>query len=269
MSIHSTAIIHPEAQIADNVEIGPYVCIEGRAVIGSGSRIQSHAILAGDVQLGINNLVGYGAVIGAPPQALSFRPEINSAVIIGDNNTIREYCTIHRGMTEGSATRVGNHNFLMTGAHLGHDVLLGNQIIVANNVLFGGHVEVRDRAFIGGGAVFHQFVRVGELVVAQGNSAFSKDVPPYVIAAEHNFVFGLNVIGLRRAGMDVKTRAEIKEAFKLLYKSGLNTTQALTEARKREWGAEGLNFFDFAATAKKRGLCDLREKSVLPGNHEE
>ncbi|MEI8341677.1 MAG: acyl-ACP--UDP-N-acetylglucosamine O-acyltransferase [Verrucomicrobiota bacterium] len=257
MSIHPTAIIHPEAQIAADVQIGAYVCIEAPVIIGSGCTIQAHAILTGGVRMGNNNLIGYGAVIGGAPQALSFSPGIRSEVVIGDGNTIREYATIHRSMKEGGITRIGDHNFLMAGTHLGHDCLIGNQVIIANNVLLGGHVEIRDRAFIGGGAVFHQFVRVGELVVAQGNSAFSKDIPPYLIAAEHNHVFGLNVVGLRRAGLSVETRQEIKEAFKLLFKSGLNTRQALAESQNRQWSDPARSFFDFVESAKKRGICFL------------
>ena len=257
MSIHPTAVIHPDAQIADNVRIGAYACIEGPVVIGPGSTIHAHAILTGVVRLGKNNVIGYGAVIGSDPQALSFNPEIKSEVVIGDGNTIREYSTIHRSMNEGGVTRIGDNNFLMTGSHVGHDCQIGNQVILANNVLLGGHVEIRDRAFIGGGAVFHQYVRVGELVVAQGNSAFSKDIPPYLIAAEHNYVFGLNVVGLRRAGFSAQTRQEIKESFKLLYKSDLNTRQALDESKKRPWGDEARIFFDFVESAKKRGICFL------------
>jgi len=257
MSIHPTAIIHPDAEIADGVEVGPYVCIEGSALIGTGCTLQAHSILTGDVQLGENNLIGYGAVIGAAPQALSFHPGIKSSVIIGNGNTIRESCTIHRGMKEGGVTRVGDHNFLMAGSHLGHDVQLGHHVILANNVLLGGHVEIGDRAFIGGGAVFHQFVRVGELVVAQGNSAFSKDIPPYLIGAERNEAFGLNAVGLRRAGFTQETRNEIKEAFKLLYKSGLNTRQAVIESKKRVWSEAVQLFFRFVETATKRGIVSL------------
>ena len=267
MKIHPTAIIHPDAEIAGDVEIGPHVCIESRVFIGAGCVLQAHSILTGTVRMGEGNLIGYGAVIGAPPQALSFRPETDSEVVIGNANIIREYSTIHRGMNEGSATRLGDHNFLMAGSHLGHDSLVGNHVIMANNVLLGGHVEIRDRAFLGGGAVFHQFVRVGEMVVAQGNSAFSKDIPPFLIAAERNYVFGLNAVGLRRAGLPPAERQEIKEAFKLLYKSGLNTTQAVEKARERNWGEKSRGFFEFVAKAKKRGICDLMHNA--PPNHGE
>ena len=261
MKIHPTAIIHPDAQISDDVKIGAFVCIEDAAQIGAGCEIQAHAVLSGDVRIGKNNRIGYGAVIGAWPQDLSFDPKRKSSVVIGDNNTIRELCTIHRATGEGNATRVGNNNFLMAGAHLAHEVQLGDHIIIANNALLGGHVRVEDRVFIGGGCVFHQFVRVGRLAICQGLSAFSKDIPPFTLAAERNTVAGLNVVGLRRAGFSATQRTEIKDAFKLLYKSGLNTAQALKNAAQREWDENARAFFDFVAAAKKRGICDLLETS--------
>jgi UDP-N-acetylglucosamine acyltransferase len=259
MAVHPTAILHPDAQIADDVEIGPFVCIEGSAIIGAGCVIQAHAVLSGNVSLGKNNHIGYGAIIGAWPQDLSFKPERNSGVVIGDNNTIRELCTIHRATGEGNATRVGNDCFLMAGAHLAHEVRLGNNVIIANNALLGGHVQIEDRVFIGGGCVFHQFVRVGKLAICQGLSAFSKDIPPFTLAAERNTVAGLNVVGMRRAGFKTEQRQEVKDAFKLLYKSGLNTAQALEKSRECEWSEPGRAFFDFVAQAKKRGICDLLE----------
>lgn len=268
MKIHSTAIINPKAKIASDVEIGPYVCIEGPAVIGKGCVIQAHAVLAGTVKLGKNNTIGYGAIIGAPPQDHAFHPRIKSKVIIGDDNNIREYCTIHRGTGEDSATIVGDHNFLMTGTHLGHNVKLGNHIIIANNVLLAGHVEVQDRAFIGGGAACHQYVRIGQIVMSQGVNALTKDVPPYTIVAQ-GLIIGLNVIGMRRAGFTPAQRLEIKSAYKLLYRSGLNTTQALEEARKQKWNKEGRIFFEFVELAKKRGICDSRSSVMADSNGEE
>ncbi len=259
VNIHPTAIIHPGAQIAESVQIGPYVCIESAAFIDEGCVIQAHAVLSGDVRIGKNNRIGYGAIIGGWPQDLSFKPERKSAVVIGDNNTIREYCTIHRATADGGETRIGNDNFLMAGAHLAHEVRVGNNVIIANNALLGGHVEVQDRVFIGGGSAFHQHIRVGRLAIVQGNSAFSKDIPPFMLAAERNTVAGLNVIGLRRAGFNSEQRQEIKDAFKLLYKSGLNVAQALDRAREREWSSEARDYFDFVAAAKKRGICDLLE----------
>jgi len=269
MPIHATAIIHPKAIIASDVEIGPYVCIEGPAEIGAGCVLQPHAILAGRVRLGNNTRVGYGAVIGAPSQHLAFAPDHPGEVIIGNSNTIRELCTIHRSTIEGGCTRIGNHNYLMAGSHLGHDVQLGDHVTIANNALLGGHVRVADQVFIGGGCVFHQHIRIGRLAIAQGASAFSKDIPPFTMAAERNTVAGLNAIGLRRAGLDAAQRQEIKSAFKLLYKTGLNTAQALVAAAELDWGQYAREFFEFVREAKKRGICDLLETSRLTPAREE
>ena len=265
MPIHPTAIIHPEAKISEEVEIGPYVCIEGPAEIGSGCVIQAHAILSGAVRLGSDNRIGYGAIIGAPAQHLAHAPDHPGEVVIGNGNTIRELCTIHRSIVPGGATRMGDHNFLMVGSHLGHDVLLGSHITIANNALLGGHVQVGDRVFIGGGTVFHQHTCVGRLVITQGISGYSKDIPPFTVGAGVNTVAGLNAIGMRRSGMNATQRQEIKNAFKLLYRSGLNITQALASAADLDWGPEAREFFDFVRAAKKRGICDLMDSSPRNG----
>ena len=257
MSLHPTAVIHPAAELGPRVTVGPYAVIEGAARIGEGCIIQAHAIVTGHVRMGRENVIGYGAVIGGDPQDFAFQAETKSEVVIGDGNRIREHCTIHRGTSEGSATVVGDGCFLMAGAHLGHNARLGHRVVLANNALLGGHVQMEDGVFVGGGAVFHQHVRVGRLAICQGNSGFGKDLPPFCIGAEVNGVAGLNVIGMRRAGFSVETRAEIKEAFALLYRRGFNVAQALAAARGREWGAEARAFWDFAGAAKKKGLCDL------------
>jgi len=261
MAIHATAIIHPEAAIAEDVEIGPYVCIEGPAEIGAGCVIQAHAVLAGKVRMGSGNRIGYGAIIGAPAQHVAHPPDHAGEVVIGNSNQIRELCTIHRSTVEGGATRVGDQNYLMAGTHLAHDVRVGDHVTIANNALLGGHAQVADRVFIGGGCVFHQHVRVGRLAIAQGASAFSKDVPPFTLAAERNTVAGLNTVGLRRGGVEADARQEIKNAFKLLYKSGLNTAQALDAAGALDWGSDAREFFEFVREAKKRGICDLLDSS--------
>jgi UDP-N-acetylglucosamine acyltransferase len=257
MPIHPTAIIHPDAQLGQDVTIGPCAVIEGAARIGDGCTIHAHAIIGAHVTMGRDNVIGHGAFIGGDPQDFAFKLEVRSEVHIGDGNKIREYCTIHRGTTEGSATVVGDGCFLMAGAHLGHNTRLGNGVILANNVLLGGYVQVDDRSFIGGGSVFHQFIRVGRLAICQGLSGFSKDVPPYVTAADINGVVGLNVVGLRRAGCNPEQRAEIKAAFDLLYRRGLNVSQALAAARERQWNEAAQVFWDFVAGGKKKGLCDL------------
>src|SRR5947208_1520990 len=256
--IHPTAIVDLGAKVGAEVEIGPFSIIGPEAVIGEKTVVQSHVVIEGAVAIGRGNFIGHGAVIGAPPQDLSFSPERKTRVEIGNENIIREYCTIHRGSAEGSATKIGDKNFLMAATHIGHNCLIGNNIIIANNCLLAGHVRVDDGAFLGGGSTFHQFMHVGRLVMVQGSSAFGKDLPPFVIAAERNFVFGVNVVGLRRAGFSAKDRDEIKAAFKLIYMTGLNISQALEKAVKTKFGAPAREFLDFVANAKKHGICPAK-----------
>jgi UDP-N-acetylglucosamine acyltransferase len=255
--IHPSAVIHPDAKIGTDVKIGPGAIVGAEVEIGDRCEIQAHAVLESRVVLGSDNLIGYGAIIGADPQDFAFRPQVRSEVRIGNGNRIREYVTIHRGTAEGTATVVGNECFLMGGTHLAHNVCLGDHVITANNVLLGGHVIVEDRVFIGGGSVFHQHIRVGRLVICQGKSGFSKDIPPFVIAAERNGVAGLNVIGLRRAGLTPAERAGIKEAFDLLYREGLNVSQAVAAAKERVWTGEARAFWEFVGESRKKGLVDL------------
>jgi UDP-N-acetylglucosamine acyltransferase len=253
--IHPTALVDPDAKIGADVEIGPFSIVGSRVTIGENTVVQSHVVIEGDVKIGNGNFIGHGAIIGAPPQDVSFSPERKTRVEIGNDNIIREYCTIHRGSAEDSATRIGHKNFLMAGVHIGHNCAIGNNITIANNCLLAGYVRVDDGAFIGGGSTFHQLMHIGRLVMVQGSSAFGKDLPPFVIAAERNSVFGVNVVGLRRSGFSAKDRDEIKAAFKLLYESGLNVGQALEKAATMKFGAAGREFFDFVANAKKRGIC--------------
>ena len=257
--IHPTAIVGSGAKIGRNVEIGPHSIIGEAVNIGDDSTIGAHVIIEGEVVIGPENRIAHGTVIGGEPQDLSFSPTTRSRVEIGTKNVIREHCTIHRGTAEGSSTKMGNENFLMAGAHVGHNCEVGNKVIIANNCLLGGYVSVADGAFLGGGCVFHQFMRVGRFAITQGASAFSKDIPPFLIAAERNYVFGLNSVGLRRAGFSSTQRDEIKRAFKLIYFSGLNTRQALGKSKDMEWTDLGREFFQFIADAiAKRGICPLK-----------
>lgn len=256
--IHPTAILHPDARLAEDVEVGPYAVIDGPARIAAGCRVEAHAQLVGRVELGAGSVVGRAAVIGAAPQDLGFDPATDSAVIIGKNNVIREHVTIHRGSKPGSATRLGDGNFLMVGAHLAHDVVLGDGNILANACLLAGHIQVGNRSFIGGGAVFHQFIRIGDSCVIQGNGSFGKDIPHFCAAMRTNRVTGLNVVGLRRQGYTAAERAEIKEMFRLLFCSGRNLSQAVAEAREREWQGPARRLLEFAAEPSRRGICPWR-----------
>jgi UDP-N-acetylglucosamine acyltransferase len=259
--IHPSAIVDAGAKIGDIVEVGPFSIIGPDAVIGDKTIVQSHVVIEGEVVIGTGNFIAHGAIIGAPPQDISFSPERKTRVDIGNDNIIREYCTIHRGSPEGSATKIGDNNFLMAGTHVGHNCIIRNNVIIANNCLLAGHVRVDDGAFLGGASTFHQHMHIGRLVMVQGSSAFGKDLPPFVVAAERNYVFGLNVLGLRRAGFSAKDREEIKAAFKVIYLRGLNISQALEKAATMNLGAPAREFLDFVANAKKRGICPLKHGS--------
>jgi len=256
--VHRTAIVDLKAKVGGDVQIGPFSIIGPDVTIGEKTIVLSHVVIEGEVMIGRGNFIGHGAIIGAQPQDVSFSAERKTKVAIGDDNVIREYCTIHRGSPDGSATKIGDRNYLNAGTHIGHNCVVGNDVIVANNCLLGGYVHVDDGAFLGGASTFHQFMRIGRLVMVQGSSAFGKDLPPFVIAAERNSVFGLNIVGMRRAGLSATDRDEIKEAFKLVYLTGLNTSQALDKAARMTFGAPAREFLDFVATSKKRGICPLK-----------
>ncbi len=257
MQIHSTAIVADGAKLADDVAVGPYTILGADVEIGAGCVIGAHVILENRVILGEGTKVGHGTLIGGNPQDHGFDvTRRDTGVRIGKNNVIREYVTIHRATAEGADTVVGDGNFLMTGCHLAHDSVVGNGAIMANNALSAGHVRIGDRCFLGGGSVFHQFIRIGTLAMVRGGCRFSKDIPPFTIAAGENSVVGINSIGLRRAGLSAEARKDIKRAFYLLYHSGLNVSQALEAADGETWGAEAALFFEFVRAAKKRGICD-------------
>lgn len=260
--IHSTAIVHDGARIGADVEIGPYAIIGPDVTIGDGCRILARAIVTGPTTLGSENLVGYGSIIGVEPQDFAFDPQMHSEVRIGNQNVFREYVTIHRGTAPDTATVVGDGNYVMTGAHFGHNCLIGNRTVVANNVLLAGYVEIGDQAVLGGGTVFHQFMRVGRLCMVRGGTRFGKDIPPFIVADRTNVVTGLNSIGLRRVGFSADTRSELKRLFKLLLLSGLNVSQALARAADQEWGPEAQEMLQFVKEAKKRGIC---RASSAPG----
>lgn len=256
--IHSTALVHPSAQIDPSAEIGPYVIIDGPAKIAEGCRIESHAQIIGQVEIGPECVIGRGAVIGTDPQDLGFVPQTNSRVVMGAKNVIREHVTIHRGSKPGSATALGDGNFLMVGVHLAHDVQLGNKNILANCSMLAGHIHLGNNTFIGGGAVFHQFIRIGDSCVIQGNGSFGKDIPHFSSAMRTNRITGLNIIGLRRQGYTSEQRASIKELFHILFCSGKNLTQALAAAKQRQWIEPASRLLDFAAAPTKRGICPWR-----------
>lgn len=250
MQIHPTALVDPSAQIGPDCEIGPGVIIGPHVTLGARCRVQAHAVLTDRLTLGDDNLIGYGAILGAKPQDFAHQDSVSSEVLIGNCNTFREYVTIHRGTKEGTATTLGDDNYLMVGVHVGHNVRIGNRTVMANNVLLAGYVEVFDGAVLGGGSVFHQFMRIGRLAMVRGGTRMSKDIPPFTVADDRH-VIGLNSIGLRRSGMSPATRLEIKRAFAHIFRSNLNISQALAAIQPDQWSPEANEFFDFIRESKR------------------
>jgi UDP-N-acetylglucosamine acyltransferase len=257
--VHPTALIDPAAALGANVEVGPFSIIGAEVRIGDGSVIQSHVVIEGAVEIGRETLIGHGSIVGGSPQDLGFVPGTHSSVRIGDKNVIREHCTIHRGTAEGSVTTIGDGNFLMAGVHVGHNCQIGDGVIIANNCLLAGYVRIDDRAVIGGGTIFHQNIHIGRLAMAQGRAGFVHDLPPFVLGAQGSVAVGVNIVGLRRAGFSGAEREDIKRAFKLLYRSGLNTRQAVAEAAQQEFGPLGRELFEFVAQPRKRGIVPYRK----------
>ncbi len=230
MSIHPTAIIDPGAELDENVEVGPYSIIEKGVAIGAGSVIKPHTIISGPTMIGTNNIIGPFATVGAPPQDLKYEGE-DSTLVIGDNNQIREYASIHRGTGAGrNETSVGNNNLLMGYVHVAHDCIVGNQVIMANGATLAGHVEVFDNAILGGLVAVHQFSRIGSHSYIGGLSGISQDVPPFIIVSgtrKEMRVSGINKVGLRRKGFSNDDIRKLDRAYKIIF---LNKDLLLQEA---------------------------------------
>lgn len=225
---HETAVIHPGARIGRDVEIGPYVVIGDGVTIGDGCSIGAHVQISGYTEIGRNVKIFQAASIGCDPQDLKYKGE-KSYLFIGDNTIIREFTTLSRG-TEGGGgeTRIGADCLIMANAHVAHDCQVGNGVILVNSVALGGHVTVEDRAVVGGLSGVHQFCKIGRMAMIGACSKVVKDVPPYVmIDGNPAKVAGINITGLRRNNVPSNVRDEIRKAYKVLYRSNLNTSQAI------------------------------------------
>jgi UDP-N-acetylglucosamine acyltransferase len=230
--IHPTAIVHPDAVIGAGVEIGPWAMVGERCTVGDGSVLAARAVLERNVRLGQRVKVGIGTILGGDPQDLKFRGE-ETWVEIGDDTTIREYATINRGTAQSHRTTIGRGSFVMSYVHLGHDCHVGDGVIVSNSVQLAGHVTIEDRAIISGVSAVHQFVRIGRHAFVGGCSRVAKDVPPYVKAVGNPVkLYGLNSVGLQRAGFSEGTLTELKRAYRLLFRSDLMLSAAVSRARE-------------------------------------
>ncbi|MGZ8937769.1 MAG: acyl-ACP--UDP-N-acetylglucosamine O-acyltransferase [Limisphaerales bacterium] len=264
--IHPTAVIDPRARIAAGVKIGPYSVIDKQVTVGEGCEIGPHVYLTGNTELGKNNRIHAGAVIGDLPQDLRFRGG-ETKVVIGDDNVIREHVTIHRSNTPEEETRIGSNNLLMANCTVGHNAVLGNHVIVANGALLAGHIMIEDRVFISGNCMLHQFVRVGTLSMMQGGAGISKDLPPFMIAAGGNRIAGLNTIGLRRAGFSNEERLELRRMYHAIFRTDLKFSDALARAQVEFKSEKARVLLDFLATGR-RGFCIDRGKGRRRGPEE-
>ncbi len=229
--IHPSAIVSTKADLAEDVTVGPYSIIENNVRVGSGSTIASHALIADGTTLGKHVRVHHGAVIGTIPQDLKFEGEVTQ-VVVGDDATVREYATINRGTKAYGTTTVGENCMLMAYSHVAHDCILGNNVILANSVNLAGHVEVGDSAIIGGVVPVHQFVKIGAHAMIGGGFRVQQDVCPYALVAGYPLkVTGINSVGLQRRGFSREMLRKLEQAFKLLFFSGLNTSQAVERIR--------------------------------------
>jgi UDP-N-acetylglucosamine acyltransferase len=229
--IHPTAIIAPSAQIGERVEIGPYAYVGDNCMVGDGCVIAMRATLERNVTLAAGVKIGIGSIVGGDPQDLKYKGE-HTSVEIGENTVVREYATINRGTTHSYKTTVGSGSFLMSYVHLAHDCQIGNGVIIGNGTQLAGHVVIDDRAIVSGLVAVHQFARIGRHSFVGGCSRVAKDVPPYLKAVGNPVkLYGLNSVGLQRSGFDDAIVRELKRAYRLVFRSELNVSQAMTRAR--------------------------------------
>jgi UDP-N-acetylglucosamine acyltransferase len=260
--IHSTAIIHPSAKIADDVEIGAFSVIGENAVLEKGVVLKNNVTVE-YATIGENTVISAFAVIGTEPQDLGYKGE-KTGVIIGQNCQIREFVTVNRAAKEGN-TIVGDNCLLMTSSHVGHNGFLEDNVILANNAILAGHVKVGFGAFLGGTTVVHQNCKIGRMVIMSGFSGTRQDIPPYAkTAGVPAYVAGMNTIGMKRRGLTQEDRNLVKEAYKFLFHSGLNTSQALEkiESELDSSNEHVQNLIEFVKTSK-RGIIKAHEKSPL------
>ncbi|OLD81758.1 MAG: acyl-[acyl-carrier-protein]--UDP-N-acetylglucosamine O-acyltransferase [Ignavibacteria bacterium 13_1_40CM_2_61_4] len=250
VTVHSTAVVSPKAQLADNVSVGPFTVIEDDVVIGAGTAVASHVLIANGSRIGKECRIHHGAVLGTFPQDLKFRNEITT-LEVGDFTTIREYATLNRGTHERWKTVVGSHCFMMAYSHVAHDCVVGNHVILANSVNMGGHVVIEDHAVVGGIVAIHQFSHIGCHSMIGGGFRVTKDVPPYVLAGQEPLAFtGLNLVGLKRRNFPQAVLDSLEKVYHIIYHNQLNVSQALERIKA-----------DLPMTEEVRHVVEFIEKS--------
>ena len=255
MQIHSSAIVSPKAKLADSVTVGPFSVIGDNVSIGADTRIGAHCVIEGNTVIGKGCEIFTGAVVGSRPQDLKFKGE-KVFLEMGNNNIIREYCTLNPGTGEGGKTFIGNSNLLMAYSHIAHDCKVGNGCVLANNATLAGHVTIEDKAVIGGIVAIHQFVRIGMLSIIGGCSKVVQDIPPFSTCDGHPArVFGLNLIGLRRQKVSGASIKQIDQAFRVFFNSGLSVKHALEKAEKELQKTAEISYLINFIKSSERGLA--------------
>jgi UDP-N-acetylglucosamine acyltransferase len=253
--VHPTAVVHPDAQIHETVEIGPYAVIGPKVKIGPGSRVGPHVVIEGRTTLGARNRVFQFASVGAAPQDLKYAGE-DTELVIGDENQIREFTTLHIGTAGGGGvTRIGNRNLFMANCHVAHDCVVGNGCILVNSAALGGHVVVEDFVIVSGLTAVHQFTRIGKHAFVAGGSMVVMDVPPYCMAqGDRAELVGLNTVGLERHGFTEAQIGRIKEAYKILFRSKLQVAEAVARLKAEYSGQPEIDHLVEFISQSKRGL---------------
>lgn len=274
-TIHPLALVDPAAQIGRDVTIGPFCIVEAGVSIGDGSTLSARVVVKCRTTLGKHNEVGEGTVLGGKAQhVVDCNP--GGTLVIGDHNRIRENVTIHRGHADDARTVVGDHNYIMVGAHIGHDCRIGNQTILVNNVMIGGHVHIHDRAYLSGGVAVHQFCRVGSYAMVGGLARVVQDVPPYVMVSGggETEVVGINRVGLKRNGFSAQDMLQLKAAYRVIYRQGLRWREVLESLERNFSSGPAAAFWEFLKTGQ-RGFVPERRISrkatlkIAPVNSDE
>jgi UDP-N-acetylglucosamine acyltransferase len=255
--IHPQALVSPQARLGQGVSVGPFSIIEPEVAIGDHCVLAGRVVIKAGTTLGSHNQVYEGAVIGGLPQHTR-PPERLGRLAIGSHNTIRENVTIHRALHEGTLTKIGDHCLLMVGAHVAHDCTIGDHTIIANNTLLGGFVSVAERAFVSGAVGVHQFCRIGRLAMVGGCARVVQDIPPYVMVDGHSgLIVGLNLVGLRRNGYSNEDIAQLKAAYRLIYRRGLRWVEVLEQLKKEFSTGPAADFHPFLSQGT-RGFVQER-----------
>jgi len=258
--IHSTATVHPSAQLGKNVDIGQYAVIGPDVKIGDNTKIGAHTVIRKWTKIGSDNIIYNNVSIGTGPQDFKYRGEKNE-IVIGNKNVIREFATIHLPSGEGTRTEIGNENFIMVYAHIPHNCKVGNQTVIGGYVGLGGHTVVEDQVVIGGLAGIHQGTRIGRLAMIGSSSKVNQDIPPFMLLdGNPGYIRGLNLIGMQRRGVSEDSISEIKKCFKIFYMSKSGTQQAINDIRKKaKLTDEVEQLLTFLEAESHRGISKKRE----------